>query len=642
MSKIKMRTTKRTIKTRDDKKSVERAFRKKNIKALAKSVEPVQSKRESQEAQAAEEITEVAVSTVQRTAVAPKTILRRGKQKQQAKASSQNYVNKSAKVAAGGTAEETAVPPVFAQTSQKDHPEIQVHQYNTTVPQHKTPVNHRQQPMVQATRQTRATTPQPALPIRSESHVTQAKTTVPITDSIKTESVARKVDIKPKAAIRTAAVSNSPKQPIQAIRQRTTAVSRVQRAESQASRAVRANHTAQAAKTAKAAQTAKNVQAAKAAQTAKTARTTQQASQQIAAALKAVAEQLAAAVGSSLASISGVAALLAPLLVVVLIGVLLASPLGLFFSAEVEGKMTLQQAMSQLNTEFSDRIAEIESSVAHDEIQQNGQRAVRKEILTIYAVKTTTEPENPLDAVTMDEAHFAVLQGIFWDMNTIDYTTEIYTEEVTVEVEDSSGEVSEETQTVEKTQLVITISSKTAQEMAEEYGFNKEQLGYVTELLSEEYAEFWTILSVSGVGSNGIVAVALSQVGNVGGEPYWSWYGFSSRVSWCACFVSWCGDQCGYIDAGIIPKFSYCDAGIDWFKSRGQWQGRNYVPAPGDIIFFDPDDNGSANHVGIVESCDGTYIYTIEGNANDAVKQLCYSVGNGSIMGYGIWYGLHK
>lgn len=63
--------------------------------------------------------------------------------------------------------------------------------------------------------------------------------------------------------------------------------------------------------------------------------------------------------------------------------------------------MTLQQAMVQLNTEFSDRISEIENSVAHDEMQQNGQRAVWKEILTIYAVQTTTGTENPMDAATI-------------------------------------------------------------------------------------------------------------------------------------------------------------------------------------------------------------------------------------------------
>lgn len=346
--------------------------------------------------------------------------------------------------------------------------------------------------------------------------------------------------------------------------------------------------------------------------------------------LAAAARSIAATLGIS----SGLAVVL--LLLILLAAGLLLSPVGIFFSSETDSEMTLQQAMDQLNTEFSDRISEIENSVAHDEVQQNGQRALWKEILTIYAVKTTTGTENSMDAATMDEAHFAVLQEIFWNMNTIDYTTEVYTEEVTVEIEDSSGEVSEETQTVEKTRLVITISSKTAQQMAEEYGFNKEQLGYVTELLSEEYAEFWTMLTVPGVGSSDIVAVALSQVGNVGGEPYWRWYGYSSRVSWCACFVSWCGDQCGYVDSGVLPRFSYCDDGIDWFKSRGQWQDRDYIPSPGDIIFFDPDHNGYANHVGIVKSCDGAVVYTVEGNAGDAVKQLSYAVGNYSIMGYGV------
>ena len=55
-------------------------------------------------------------------------------------------------------------------------------------------------------------------------------------------------------------------------------------------------------------------------------------------------------------------------------------------------------------------------------------------------------------------------------------------------------------------------------------------------------------------GNQAIVEVALTQLGNVGGEPYWSWYGFDSRVEWCACFVSWCAEQCGYLESGIAPK----------------------------------------------------------------------------------------
>lgn len=224
MSKIKMRVSKRTIKLRDGKKSAEQVFRKKHIKALAKSVEPVQSKQETQEAQATEEITEVSAAAVQRTAAVPKGILRRGRKKQQAKAPSQSYADNLVKMAAGETAEKSAVPPVFARTSQKDHPEIQIHPGHTTVPQGKTPVNSRKRSAAQAPRQTRVTTPQPALPICSESHVIQAKSTIPITERFQTESGTRKVDIKLEAAICTAAGSNSPKQPSPVIRQRTAAV----------------------------------------------------------------------------------------------------------------------------------------------------------------------------------------------------------------------------------------------------------------------------------------------------------------------------------------------------------------------------------------------------------------------------------
>ena len=355
---------------------------------------------------------------------------------------------------------------------------------------------------------------------------------------------------------------------------------------------------------------------------------------------KAVEKAAVSAVKSIGALLGGSAGLVAVLLVVIVLAAgLLLSPLGIFFSGDAGGDVTLQQVMSELNTAFSDRITEIENANVHDDLRQDGQRPLWKDILTVYAVKTTTDPENPLDAASMDEEHAEVLRSIFWDMTVIEFTTETYTEEITVLVptEDSTDEdgIVEETQTVERTRLVIYVSGKTAQQMAEEYGFDEKQLGYVTELLSEEYSDLWASLSVPGVGSDDIVAVALSQVGNVGGQPYWSWYGFSSRVEWCACFVSWCSEQCGYIESGVMPKHSYCPTGVEWFRSRGQWQDRNSIPAPGSIIYFDWGGDGVADHVGIVESCDGSIVYTIEGNANDAVERLSYSIGSIKIMGYG-------
>lgn len=137
-------------------------------------------------------------------------------------------------------------------------------------------------------------------------------------------------------------------------------------------------------------------------------------------------------------------------------------------------------------------------------------------------------------------------------------------------------------------------------------------------------------------GNQAIVGVALTQLGNEGGQPYWSWYGFEGRVEWCACFVSWCADQCGYIESGIIPKFALCSDGVDWFKAQGQWKDRNYEPSAGNIIFFDWNGDGTIDHVGIVEKCENGTVYTVEGNSGDTCRQRNYSIGDSVIYGYGL------
>ena len=135
-------------------------------------------------------------------------------------------------------------------------------------------------------------------------------------------------------------------------------------------------------------------------------------------------------------------------------------------------------------------------------------------------------------------------------------------------------------------------------------------------------------------GNQAVVDIAKSQVGNVGGQPYWSWYGFSSRVEWCACFVSWCYGQMGLTE----PRFSSCQSqGVPWFQSHGQWGGRDYANiAPGDAIFFDWDLDGRADHVGIVVGTDGSRVYTVEGNSGDACKIKSYSLTYECIKGYGL------
>ena len=140
-------------------------------------------------------------------------------------------------------------------------------------------------------------------------------------------------------------------------------------------------------------------------------------------------------------------------------------------------------------------------------------------------------------------------------------------------------------------------------------------------------------------GNQMLVEVARSQLGNIGGDPYWSWYGFDSRVEWCACFVSWCCDQCGYIESEVVPKYSYCPTGADWFKEHNQWSERDITPQPGMIIFFDwargGRQDGETDHTGIVEKVENGRVFTIEGNSGNACREKSYPIGWYEIYGYG-------
>lgn len=142
---------------------------------------------------------------------------------------------------------------------------------------------------------------------------------------------------------------------------------------------------------------------------------------------------------------------------------------------------------------------------------------------------------------------------------------------------------------------------------------------------------------------NRIVEVAYKEIGNVGGEKYWSWYGFNGYAPWCCCFVSWCADQCGYIKSGIIPKFASVTVGESWFMSNGQWIWSNEEPSTGMIIFFDFTNSemedvqdGIPDHVGIVRYVLDGYVYCIEGNYHDTCSDTKYPLTHRNIFGYGV------
>src|SRR3712207_2037916 len=118
--------------------------------------------------------------------------------------------------------------------------------------------------------------------------------------------------------------------------------------------------------------------------------------------------------------------------------------------------------------------------------------------------------------------------------------------------------------------------------------------------------------------------------------PYGEWYGMNGQP-WCAMFVSWCANKSGILGT-IIPKYAYCPTGVDWYKNCNRYKKRStgYMPKEGDIIFFLR--GSEIGHTGIVIYCNSKerFIYTIEGNSNNAVRKKKYDLSDSSIDGYGI------
>lgn len=381
--------------------------------------------------------------------------------------------------------------------------------------------------------------------------------------------------------------------------------------------------------------------------TGKTVKTAVVAAKWIAKATVAVVKAIIAAVKGLVAAIAAggwVAVVI--IIVICLIALILCSVFGIFFSGEDSGTgQTMQTAVQEINTEYDNKLLEIRNGTTYDVLEMSGSRAVWKDVLAVYAVKTNTDPDNPQEVATMDDNKKQLLKDLFWEMNEVSSRTESVSETVITETDDGNGNIVQTETTVTRTYLYITVAHKTVDEMASQYGFNQEQKDYLTELLKPENNSLWAA-ALYGINysDDQIVTVALTQIGNVGGDPYWSWYGFGSRVEWCACFVSWCANECGYIDTGVIPKYAGCVNGVQWFKDRGQWVDGSAEPVAGMIIFFDWDSpdgssgpqDGLSDHTGIVQKVENGKVYTVEGNSGDSVCTREYAIGHYEILGYGI------
>lgn len=368
----------------------------------------------------------------------------------------------------------------------------------------------------------------------------------------------------------------------------------------------------------------------------------------------AVGKAVAAAVKAIIAAVKELIAAIAAggwvavvvIVVICLIGLIVASCFGIFFSSEDknDGSQTMREVVVEINQDYQDQLDSIKANNPYDTLEMSGSRAVWPEVLSVYAVKTTTDPDNPQEVASLNDEKKQLLTDIFWEMNDISYRTKTETETEIIESDDGHGNILEETVEVTKTTLYITVSHKTADQMADQYRFNDDQDSQLEELLGVDNS-MWLAVLYGVYGSDDIIVqVALSQLGNVGGEPYWSWYGFGSRVEWCACFVSWCADQCGYIETGVCPKYAGCVNGVAWFQERDQWLDGSATPSPGMIIFYDWDSpdgesgpqDGLSDHTGIVEKVENGIVYTVEGNSGDACRQRQRAVGDDEILGYGV------
>lgn len=420
--------------------------------------------------------------------------------------------------------------------------------------------------------------------------------------------------------------------------------------------------------------------------------------------------------------------------------VLAASPLGIWLSAD----SGIRDVIAELNAEFYQKIQDIRDSNPHDELVISGAQADWKEVLAVYAVRTCTDPDAPLDVVSMDESHKTILREIFWDINAITWqtrsemiptdasvdaaslcqfsadlssfsilpsnleiepaypedpisppvhvhsfqtktvdptcTTQGYTlylcvcgyrervytpalghlyssyvvdptteeQGYTQYICDRCGDsyqdnftdpIPEETEPpmVEYITLEITISSISAEEAAAAYSFTDAQSELLTELLLPENHRLWNdvIYGISAGGNTDIVSVAQTQIGNYNGNPYWTWYGLSERTEWCCIFVSWCANEVGLLDAGLVPKFAGTGDGVRWYRNAGRWQERGYTPAAGDLIFFNWDGDAICDHVGLVAYVEDGRVHTIEGNRSNSVIRDDYALDSSVIFGYG-------
>lgn len=239
------------------------------------------------------------------------------------------------------------------------------------------------------------------------------------------------------------------------------------------------------------------------------------------AAAKATAQTTKAVVAAIKASVTAMKELIAAIasggttalviiIVVCLIAAIGGTCFGIFLSNDktTGTKITMTEAISQLTTRHYSEITNVKAKYDYDTMEitaSSGGTAINwKDVLAVYAVKTTTSKENGYEVVTTDDVKLKLLKKVMDDMNEVTYTITPKTVTENVTTTDANGKTVSKPITVTKKILTVDVKRMTVDEIVEKYKFNADQKKQLTELMSKEYDDLWAEL----IGNAGTVIVS--------------------------------------------------------------------------------------------------------------------------------------
>ena len=346
--------------------------------------------------------------------------------------------------------------------------------------------------------------------------------------------------------------------------------------------------------------------------------------------VKAAVRVTIAAVKATIAAVKGLIAAIAAggwvavviILLICLIALIVGSCFGLFFGSDSTGTGTsVTQAVTTLNGEFQAHIQEIEDSNSHNRVEFTSNDGVLsinwEDVLAVFSAKVTGA-EDGTQVASLDDTQVQQMRDIMWEMNAVSSSTRTESHEVEVTEVDEDGKETTRTETVTETILEISLTHKTAEEMAQQYNFNARQNEYLALMSEPENQNLWAEL-LGGFNSGG------GQIMN----PNTDWEGtgiFQWPLPQSYTITSWFG----YREDPFTGEIAY-HSGTD-------------IGAPGGTPILTAAD-GTVTIANAIDTWGGGYGYYIKINHNDTFDTLyahcssiCVTVGQevkqGEVIGY--------